>query len=158
MLLAMNARLLLLTLCTLPFQLLAQADELAAVNSTFSGSVVFKIDKKQQLVMDFFDAGGRFRQDIATVEELDPDAISFSPEENAVVLKCRADKEKCMTKEIFKLDVVRLSSRSTLPRPGSDVAGEAAIAQLKALLLASENALMAFPGETTTRRSRKSDR
>lgn len=142
----------------LPVHLFAQSPSLDPVNEAFAGNVTFKIDKQQRLVADFIADGNRFRQDIAPLAELDPDAVSFSPEEDAVVLKCLAEKKQCFSKEIFKLDVVRLSGRSTLPRPIDDAGGERTIAILQELIRSSRTELVQAQDETPRDNHRKSKR
>ena len=90
-----------LILCNTVF---AQKPDLVPLNAGFAGTVVFKLDKNDRLVMDHFDQGGRIRQDIVRIEDLDPQAVTFSAEEQAVALKCLPEKAQCISKEIFKLD------------------------------------------------------
>lgn len=142
----------------IPFQLLAQTQSLDPLNAAFAGKVVFKIDRQHRLVADFFDDTGRFRQDIAPLMELDAGAVSFSPEEDAVVLKCRSETGQCFTKEIFKLDVVRITGRSTLPRPADDALGEHAIGLLQEIIRSSQAELVQVAGETQNTGSRKNTR
>ncbi len=125
------------------------------INTSFAGKVVFKVDRQDRLVMDFYDDGSRFRQDIAYLRDLDPASIHFSSEENAVVLSCLPDRAQCLTKEIFKLDVVRVTSRSTLPRPDNDADGVRSIALLQELVTKGQADIVQFPGETPTQSSRR---
>ena len=136
----------------------AQSPPLDRANAAFNGLVIFKYDRQDRLVMDFFDGGNRFRQDIARLSDLDPNAVTFSAEEDAVVLKCSADRPQCFTKEIFKMDVVRLTGRSTLPRPTEDVAGEQTIVVLQDLIRAAHVDLVQIIDETPSRSPRKSQR
>lgn len=136
----------------------AQSPPLDRANAAFGGLVIFKYDRQDRLVMDFFDGGNRFRQDIARRSDLDPNAVTFSVEEDAVVLKCLADKPQCFTKEIFKMDVVRLTGRSTLPRPTEDVAGEQTIVMLQELIRNAQVDLVQVIDETPARSPRKSER
>jgi hypothetical protein len=117
--------------------------------------VVFKIDKRERLVMDFFDAGTRFRQDIAPLSDLDPELVSYSAEEDGVVLKCREDKAQCISKEIFKLDVLRTTSRVTIPRPEDDLEGVKAISFLQELTHTRQGSMVHVPAETPGTTSRK---
>ena len=145
-------------LALLPIQLFAQTPPVEPVNTAFAGKVIFKIDRHHRLVADFFDHGNRFRQDIAPLVELDPDRVSFSPEEDVIVLKCLSDKGQCFTKEIFKLDVVRLTGRSTLPRPSDDAGGERTIAILQDLIRTTRAELVQIVGGTPSEGSRKKAR
>jgi hypothetical protein len=148
----------LVMLMTASFHLSAQEQALGRVNEAFGGSVTFKVDRQHRLVMDFIDENGRYRQDIAPMDHLDPEGVHFSPEEDAIVLKCRPDKAQCISKEIFKLDVVRLTSRSTLPRPVHDGNGSASIALLRALLIERTNEPVELSEEPRMRPSRMNQR
>lgn len=135
----------------------AQTPDLGPLNTAFNGSVVLKIDKHGRLVMDHYDEGSRFRQDVVPIEQIDPGLISFSFEEDAIALKCKADKGQCFSKEIFKLDVVRLSSRITLPRPPEDGSGANTIALFQELLAPREATIApiaAEPSEAPSRNNR----
>jgi len=128
--------------------------ELNAVNELFGGSAVMKLDKHHRLVVDFHDASGRYRQDIVPVMHLDPDNISYSTEEDAVVLGCRTDKAQCIDKEIFKLNTVRHTGRSNLPRPLGDAGGERTMLALRDLLRSAQDQVASAAGETRERPSR----
>lgn len=121
----------------------AQSPEagLASLDSLFGGTVRFKFDKRHQLLIDHYDANGRFRQDIVPLEQMDPDLVSFSLEEDAVIIRCRTEHGPCMSKELFKLNTIRRTGRCNLPRPMHDQAGEAAIAALRRLLLSATGLL-----------------
>lgn len=110
---------------------MAQPPNLVPLNTSFGGSIIFKVDQLDRLVMDHVDQGTRIRQDIVRIEDLDPDAVSFSAEEHAVVLKCVPNKAQCISKEIFKLDVVRSTSRVTLAVPPDDPDGARSVQQLR---------------------------
>ncbi len=113
-----------------------QTPDLAPLNKAFAGNVTFRVDKQDRLVMDFLEDGVRFRQDVARLQELDPRAITYSTEEDGIALKCLPDRAQCISKEIFKLDVVRITSRVTLPTPADDAEGVAAIRLLRELIVA----------------------
>lgn len=113
------------------------------VNAAFGGTVQVKQDRRQQLVFDLFDASGRFRQDIVLPNELDTAAIHFSAEEDAIIVGCRADKPQCISKEIFKMNTIRATSRVNLPRPAADPEGKATMATLKAMIAAAAEQLVA---------------
>lgn len=146
----------LLSLCFASAAFLGSAqsmtDALAEVNAVFGGSVQVKLDRRQQLVFDLYDASGRFRQDIVLPADLDTSSIHFSLEEDAIIMGCRADKPQCISKEIFKLNVVRLTGRSNLPRPPEDRDGQATANALKQLIAVAEAQLAALGGETRPRR------
>ncbi|MBK9176666.1 MAG: hypothetical protein IPM46_10105 [Flavobacteriales bacterium] len=65
--------------------------QLASLDSLFGGTVRFKFDKRHQLLIDYYDASGRFRQDIVPLEQMDADLVSFSLEEDAVIIRCKAE-------------------------------------------------------------------
>lgn len=148
----------LLLVALFPAALSAQIPDLGPLNDAFRGRVTFKIDRQHRLVADFFDEGSRFRQDIAPLVELDTNAVSYSSEEDALVLKCLAEKGQCFTKEIFKLDVVRLTARSTLPRPADDPGGERSMELLRDLIRVQQAQLALQYGETREYGTRKNAR
>ena len=127
-------------------------------NDAFAGTVVLRLDKHDRLVMDFFDKDVRFRQDVVTAAQLDPERITYSPEEDAVVLNCGAGAERCITKEVFKLGLLRHSSRSTLPCPADDPNGTRTIAALLDLIQSMQATATAVPAETPEAGFRTKDR
>ncbi|MBL7945834.1 MAG: hypothetical protein JNN32_07175 [Flavobacteriales bacterium] len=135
----------------------AQTPDLGPLNAAFNGSVIFKVDKHGRLVMDHYDQGSRFRQDVVPMEQIDPGLTSFSSEEDAIALKCKAEKGQCFSKEIFKLDVVRLSSRITVPRPPQDESGANTIALFQELLAPREATIAPIAAETSASPSRKNN-
>ncbi|MFZ1693553.1 MAG: hypothetical protein WAT74_10175 [Flavobacteriales bacterium] len=137
--------------CIVPTIAAAQADGLAELNALFGGSAVFKLDKRQQLVIDLYDASGRFRQDVVPVTSIDPEQIYFSLEEDAVILGCRAGHDRCFAKELFKLNTVRLTGRCNLPRPPHDDGGLATMDAIRAWLATQA----ATAAETPLRNERK---
>lgn len=134
----------------------AQPPDLGPLNAAFAGTVTFKVDKHGRLVMDHYDQGSRFRQDVVPLEQIDPALITFSTEEDAIALKCKPDKGQCFSKEIFKLDVVRLSSRITVPRPTQDEQGARSISLFQDLLAPQYAEHGTTSGETSGSPSRKS--
>ena len=128
--------------------------EFNAVNELFRGAAVMKLDKHHRLVVDFHDGSGRYRQDVVPVMHLDPENISYSTEEDAVVLGCRTDKAQCIDKEIFKLNTVRHTGRSNLPRPSDDPGGERTMLALRDLLRSAQDQVASVVGETRERPSR----
>lgn len=136
----------------------AQSPDLAPLNNAFAGKVIFKMDKQARLVLDHYDQGIRFRQDILRLDDLAPDAILYAAEEDGIALKCLPDKAQCISKEIFKLDVVRLTSRVTIPRPPQDTEGSASIQLLRDLALSNQAVGEKPRDETPTKSSRRSVR
>jgi len=144
------------------FTMGAQAQSLkkvvAEANAAFAGVVEFKVDLRDRLIMDCFDQGERYRQDIAAVKELDVDSIFWSPGEESIVLKCIPGKTKCFSKEVFKLDMVRLTARSNIPCPNGDAEGEKAIVVLKELIRTAQDEVAALPNATSPDASRRTGR
>ncbi|MBL7952332.1 MAG: hypothetical protein JNM62_11510 [Flavobacteriales bacterium] len=136
----------------------AQIHDTAPLNETFHGAVLFKIDKQDRLVMDLMEDGIRFRQDIVRLSDLDPDALSYAEEEDGIALKCRTDRAQCISKEIFKLDVVRITSRVTIPRPHDDTDGQHAVALLRDLIATAMKANDESNAETPAPGERKNAR
>ncbi len=130
----------------------------AEANATFAGVVQFKVDLRDRLIMDCFDQGERFRQDIAAVKELDVDSIFWSAGEESIVLKCIPGKTKCFSKEVFKLDMVRLTARSNIPCPNGDAEGEKAIVVLKELIRTAQDEVAALPNATSPDDTRRTGR
>lgn len=149
-----------ITLLTITLAANAQSlkKPLAEANTIFAGVVEFKVDTRNRLVMDCFDEGQRYRQDIAAVKELDVDSIFWSAGEESIVLKCIPGKTKCFSKEIFKLDMVRLTARSNIPCPIGDPEGKKAIAVLKELIQAAQGDVAAIPNATSMDGSRRTGR
>ncbi|MBP7408143.1 MAG: hypothetical protein KA941_05215 [Flavobacteriales bacterium] len=145
----MQRILLVLLYSTVSAQLCAQiaTNELAAVNDRFAGAVQVKIDRRDNFIFDFFDANGRFRQDVVPVEQLDAHNLHYSVEEDAVILACKGEFPQCISKEIFKLNTIRATGRSNLSRPASDDGGAASMEALRVLVVAAQEQLVAL-GET----------
>jgi len=147
---------LLLTLLTAPVLCAQTLDErIASVNAVFAGGVQFRMDKQHRLVIDVYKGSDRSRQDLVAPEKLDALSVSFSPEEDAVVIGCLAAHGHCIDKEIFKLNTIRHTGRSNLPRPPDDVNGERAIGALKELIITAQEALATTPDETRERTVRR---
>lgn len=114
---------------------------LAEANALFEGHVKFRIDRDYRFIADIYGEQGLVRQDVAYVEFLDATAVSYSDEEQAVVIKCQAAEAQCIDKEIFKLNTIRHTGRSVLQiAPGSK---DAALAALSKLIRAGQEALAA---------------
>ena len=112
---------------------------LATVNDLFAGGVKFRIDHNYRFIAEVYGDQGLVRQDIAFVEFLDADAVSYSDEEGAVVLKCKDPGMQCIDKEIFKMNTIRHTGRSTLRIAPQKK--EAAMAALTALIRSAQEAL-----------------
>lgn len=132
----------------------SSTEALTAVNTAFAGSVQVKLDRHQQVVFDLYEAGTRIREDIVIPSDLDTTLIHFSVEENAVIIGCRTDKPQCISKEIFKLNTIRLTGRSNLPCPTADPGGEATIKALRQLVTIASQQLAAAGNETRERPQR----
>lgn len=129
--------------------------DLEAVNAHFEGLVRFTIDNRDRLVADLYDGGEHYRQDMAYVEFLDPGTFAFSPEEKLVMLKCTAEKGRCIDKEIFKLKSISHTGRMGLPLPASDPDGSQALVLLGKLVRDKQMALRGSGGETDRRGTRR---
>lgn len=105
-----------------------------ALNGLFAGSVRFRTDGQDRVVIDFHDRGGRYRQDKALLAHIDPASIRFDPEQDALLMGCRKGHERCFTKEVFKLSAIRSTSAIQLPRPPEDPGGAATAGALRALI------------------------
>jgi hypothetical protein len=134
----------LLLLCTLPALAQDTAADLARVNDLFNGQVRFKIDKRDRLIADFFDATGHFRQDVVYVEFLAPEAFAFNADEQVVMLRCKDDQAQCIDKEVFKLNTIRHMGRMNLPLVPGDLEGKKAIEALTSLVRNAQAALTAL--------------
>jgi hypothetical protein len=114
---------------------------LTTANEIFNGKVKFRIDRDDRLIADLFTDQGLVRQDVAYVEFLSPDSIFYSEAEQAVVMKCKAGEAQCIDKEIFKLNAIRHTGRSTFPI-GPEKKQEA-IAALAAVIRSAQEAQIA---------------
>lgn len=126
---------------------------LVRLNQLFAGRVEFTVDKDNRLITDHFESGKRVRQDVVYLEFLDPNAISFSAEENAIVLQCSDDHAQCIDKEVYKLNMVRHTGRSTLSWP--EDAPEPAMAVLAETITEGHAHIAEQVNETHSRPSRK---
>ena len=107
-----------LTFGIISLNVLAQADEtkvaLNELNGLYASTYRFTINSEKQLEVAFFNGSGHYRNDIVYLDFLDPDMIIYNSEEKAISIRCSQAEEKCIDKEIFKLDVLRHSSRINL--------------------------------------------
>ncbi|MBV6404731.1 MAG: hypothetical protein GFGODING_01489 [Flavobacteriales bacterium] len=125
------------------------------LNVLYDGAVRFRVDREDRLVVDLFDAGGHIRQDVVYVEFLDPGGIRYSAEEAAVVMACADGHANCISKEVFKMNVVRHTGRSVFPLAAGDAEGARAIALLSAAIVEARQALEREASETHARPQRK---
>ncbi|HRH37910.1 MAG TPA: hypothetical protein PK760_06165 [Flavobacteriales bacterium] len=132
-----------MTAIALPMLLQAQipSTEVVEVNDLFQGAVIVKEDLKGRFVFDIYENGKRTRQDLVNMEFLDEGNIHFSVEENEVVLSCKSEHPQCFQKEIFKLSMKRLSSRSNLACPPNDIEGARSIEALRNMIRSARSRL-----------------
>ena len=109
----------------------AQLNEL---NGQYAGTYRFLVNNEDQLEIDFYNNSGHFRQDVVYLDFLDPEMVTFNSEEKAVAIRCSTEGEKCIDKEIFKLDVIRRSSRINI-KEESPVHAENTMALLKNIII-----------------------
>jgi hypothetical protein len=145
---------LLLLCCAAPVQAQDLDADLAAANDLFKGQVRFKVDQKDRLIADFFDASGHYRQDVVYLEFLAPDAFAYNAEEQVVMLRCTDAHAQCIDKELFNLNTIRHSGRMNLPVPAGDPEGAKAIVLLMDLVRHAQAALTALD-ETKSGPARK---
>ncbi|MFZ1687450.1 MAG: hypothetical protein WAU70_08520 [Flavobacteriales bacterium] len=130
-----------ITLVSVAGQAQTVDQDMAIANELFAGRVKFHIDREDRLIADIFGEQGLVRQDVAYVDMLDPAAVGYSDEEQAVVLKCKATEAQCIDKEIFKLNAIRHTGRSVLQIAPDKKDG--AIAALSALIRSAQEAMAA---------------
>jgi hypothetical protein len=111
---------------------------LVEANITYAGQITFRLDRKDRLIVDHFHEGKRTRQDRMLVADIDPDSTLFSPETNAIRLKCREDRIRCIDKEVFKYALIKHSGSDALPIPPNDASGEKGTRVVKQLLELAE--------------------
>ncbi len=124
------------------------SDQLALLNTAFKGLSSFKVDKHGNLVIDHFDAGIRTRQDVAPLADLDPATMAYTPNEDALVLRCRTDRGHCFSKEVFKLNLTARAGSMALARPTGPVHGERVLSVLQELVFEAQGHLASAPAET----------
>lgn len=133
--------------------LFAQSEEMHLacrdLNTIFAGSYRFHVNNEQQLEVEFYNESGNYRQDMVYLDFLDPEHVTYNSDEKAVSIRCAEDGEKCIDKEIYKLDVVRHSSRINMKQPDMAQA-ERSIELIKQIILghqANEAAMNEKKGE-----------
>ncbi len=141
------------------FTLLASAQPevapLGELNTLYDGAVRFRVDREDRLIVDLFDESGHIRQDVAYIEHLAADGFRFSTEEAVVVMGCGADNPNCISKEVFRMNVIRHTGRSIVPLAAGDPGGTRAIALLSALVAGSQEAIARRDAETHARPQRR---
>ena len=137
---------------------LAQSNDtkvlLNELNGQYAGTYRFSVNGEDQLEIDFFNSSGHFRQDVVYLDFLDAEMVTYNSEEKAVAIRCSNAGEKCIDKEIFKLDVIRHSSRINLKEESSAQAENtmALLQKIILLHLESEKEKEAKLGETRRKR------
>ena len=124
------------------------------LNDQYDGTYRFSVNDEDQLEIDFFNSSGHFRQDVVYLDFLDPEMVIYNSEEKAVAIRCAQEGDKCIDKEIYKLDIIRHSSRINLKEESSAQA-ENTMALLKKIIilhLESEKEKEANLGETRRKR------
>jgi len=143
---------------TLGANMFAQSNDAKSIlnelNGQYDGKYRFSVNGEGQLEIDFFNSSGHFRKDIVYLDFLDPEMVTYNSEEKAVAIRCSEAGEKCIDKEIFKLDVIRHSSRINLKEDSSTQAEETMALLQKIILLhiESEKEKEANLGETRRKR------
>ncbi len=130
-------------------------NDLAALNSHFSGVVSFRIDKRDRLIADYISSGSTVRTDVAYFDFLDASTCAFNEEEKTLMLQCQDPRSKCIDKEIHKTNIVSPTGRMNLPLPASDPKGEKARELLVKFINHKQDAQLSRLAETNTRGDRK---
>lgn len=130
-------------------------NDLAALNTHFSGIVTFRIDKRDRLIADYMNGGSAYRTDIAYFDFLDASACTFNEEEKTLMLQCQDPRSKCIDKEIKRSGTISPTGRMNLPLPASDAKGEKARELLVRFVEHKQDAQLSRLAETNTRSDRK---
>jgi hypothetical protein len=133
----------------------AVTNDLAALNSHFSGIVTFRIDKRDRLIADYMNGGSAYRTDIAYFDFLDASACAYNEEEKTLMLQCQDPRSKCIDKEIKKSGTISPTGRMNLPLPATDAKGEKARELLVRFVEHKQDAQLSRLAETNTRGDRK---
>lgn len=133
--------------------LLAQDAEgtLAGLNALYAGHLRFALSGPDRLQVEFRDAKGLSRVDLIALDDLDPERIAYSLEEDAVILACREPGARCIQTEWFTQNTVRRTARTTLPRALGDNGAAQAMEALRLFIAARQVHL----AETRTEFDRK---
>ncbi len=107
---------------------------LAGLNALYAGHVRFSFSGPDRLQVEFRDAKGLSRVDLMALDDLDPERIAYSLEEDAVVLACREPGGRCIESECFTQNTVRLTARTTLPRALDDNGAAQAMDALRLII------------------------
>lgn len=119
------------------------------LNAILVGYAKVRLDRNDRLVIDVFADGELVRQDVAYVDDLSPEGVSYNSEEQAVVLSCTSEEPQCIDKEVFKHNTIKHTGRSTLIVPPET--GARVVEALRALLLAELARLASEGGATMPR-------
>ncbi len=130
-------------------------NDLAVLNTHFSGIVTFRIDKRDRLIADYMNGGSAYRTDIAYFDFLDASACIFNEEEKTLMLQCQDPRSKCIDKEIKKSGTISPTGRMNLPLPAGDAKGEKARELLVRFVERKQDAQLSRLAETNTRGDRK---
>lgn len=123
--------------------------KLKDLNTILDGGAKVRIDRNDRLIIDVFANGELVRQDIAYMDYLSPEGVTYNSEEQALVLTCKAEEPQCIDKEVFKHNTIKHTGRSTLLMPPDT--GARAVEALRALLHAELARLANDAGATMPR-------
>ena len=132
----------------------AQSSAIGRLNAAFDGRVRFSIDG-DELTVDHYQGGAHVRQDITYLEFLDSSSVTYVEEEAAVVVKCLAEQESCIQKEVFKTERITGTGRMTLSMPAGDPARGEAMAALRQLIAGEQERIVHHERATNTKPRRK---
>jgi len=93
------------------------SEKIDRLNELGKGLYTFEINDQTNLTVNFFEDGKMYRKDEIYLETLNPEKISFSEKEEAIICKCKsADqlnkrlkrfREGCVQRHILKNDIMR---------------------------------------------------
>lgn len=114
---------------------------LGELRAGFGEAVRFSIRGEDELIIAFRDQGGLIRQDVVPLSQVDADALEYSLQDDAVVIRCDAAHARCIRSEQFRSASTRLCNQVRLPRPLDDTGARNLIDSLRALVLACRDRL-----------------
>lgn len=88
---------------------------LDSLSALFAGSMTFRIDQHDRLVMDHFEDGRRSAQYVVPLADLDPALVLSDPLSAQLVFGCTGASGRCIAKEQFRLASTIRSGRTALP-------------------------------------------
>ncbi len=109
------------------------------LNGLYANTYRFSINSEKQLEVAFYNSSGHFRNDVVYLDFLDPEMIVYNTQEKAISIRCNNVQEKCIDKELFKLDVVRQSSRINIKEENANQANEVIVLLRKIISLYKKN-------------------